>query len=302
MTDAPLGGITADLTVHEALKGASSFLDSHGDPSPDISARWVVGAAVGHDPGQLALVADCVLGEDAAREMDSMLERRASGEPLQYICGHAPFRRLDMISRPGVFIPRPETEVLVQEAIDALSDSARQHPGEGLLIADPCCGSGTICVSLALEIPGCRVVATDISEDACALTRDNAALAGVADRVEVLHGSLLEPLRCKKLDAIVSNPPYIPTSKIASMSHEVVGFEPMAALDGGEDGLDLYREILSQARSLMASGGFLAFELDEETLEAAALHARGLSWIDPGSVRVVRDLAGRDRILTVRCL
>ncbi len=300
-TASPPPGVSAPLptgyrNVREALKGASSFLGERGDAQPEISARWIVGAVAGCDPGQLALVSDEPFPTDSTGRLREMLVRRAAGEPLQYICGHAPFRRLNLLSRPGVFIPRAETEVLVQVVLDHLSAPAAPSAPE---VLDLCCGSGAVCVSVASEAPAARVTATDVSKEACELTRENARMVGVRSRVEVFQGDLMGPILGlgRRFDVLVSNPPYIPTYRLESMPAEVVDWEPLAALDGGDDGLDVLRRILADASRVLRPGAFLAFELFEDALEAAADLARSASWIESESVSIARDLAGRDRIL-----
>ncbi len=296
-------GINADFTVAQALIATADLLSKTSDKSPEISAKWLVGHAISKDPGQLLLVADLPITQEGLSRLLDGIKARQEGQPLQYICKHAPFRKLDLISRPGVFIPRPETEILVELALDSIKDLYAQK-GDDILIADLCCGSGSICVSILYEFDHCRAIATDISKQACDLTLENAELAGVLDRIEVLRGDLLDPLNTRdvRVDAIISNPPYIPSKKLEEMPKEVVDFEPIAALDGGADGLDTYRRLLKQARKILMPGGFMAFELDEDMLSLAASLMGDCHWVDQDSVRVIKDLAGRDRAIFARSI
>ncbi len=291
--------INEQLTVNEALKSASFALSEAGDEHPDLSARWILAFLIDTDPGQLDLYMDKLLSKDLLARLEFLLERRAAGEPLQYICEHAPFRRLDLIARFGVFIPRPETEILVQVVLDYLDHLAKNKANPRVL--DLCCGSGAISVSIASEAPNVQVIAVDISMAACELSLDNAKKAGVSDRLKVLCGDLLEPV-CGQdsFDVLVSNPPYVPRDKFESMPKEVLDWEPELALDGGLDGLDVFKRILDGAECLLNPGALLAFELDEDSLERAAEVAREYSWIEVDSVQIVKDLAGRNRILVAR--
>jgi release factor glutamine methyltransferase len=194
---------------------------------------------------------------------------------------------------PGVLIPRPETEVLVDEVLKGLEgvDSPR--------VADPCTGSGAIALSIAHERGDARVWATDIAPAAAAAARNNAERLGLAERVTVLEGDLMAPLPPElrgRLHVVVSNPPYIPTEEMSALPIEVGGFEPHVALDGGPDGLAVYRRVLAEALDWLEPGGLLAAELDESRVRTAAEEA--LQWYE--DVRVVPDLTGRDRIVVAR--
>jgi release factor glutamine methyltransferase len=166
-------------------------------------------------------------------------------------------------------------------------------------VADACTGSGAIALSIAHERPDATVWATDIAPEAVRVAGENAERLHLADRVRVLEGDLLEPLPPGvrgRLDAVVANPPYVPSSDVPDLPREVAGFEPRLALDGGVDGLDIFRRLLVEARTWLAPGGLLAVELDERRVQAAAEEA--VEWYE--DLRVVRDLAGRDRVLVAR--
>jgi release factor-specific protein-(glutamine-N5) methyltransferase len=201
-----------------------------------------------------------------------------------------PFRHLVMHVTPGVFIPRPETEVLVDVALELIA--GKEQP----LVVDVCTGSGCVAVSVAYELPGARVWAVDTSHAAVEAARRNALHAGVSDRVQVVHGDLLDPLPADLIgtvDLIVSNPPYVPSADLPDLPAEVLGFEPIAALDGGPDGLDPFRRIASDAPSWLVPGGGLAVELDAGRVQAAADVLEGTY----ECVSVRKDLTGRDRIV-----
>jgi release factor glutamine methyltransferase len=228
------------------------------------------------------------------------LTRRVKGEPLQYILGHAPFRHLEVVVRPGVLIPRPETEQLVelvQQAIGVRDD-------EDTRILDIGTGTGCIALSLAQELPGAHVTATDISDEAITLACENANTLELQDRTEFIRCDIADAIGDDvngTFDVVVSNPPYIPAADINDLPKEVGGFEPMQALDGGVDGLDTFRRIVPQAWCLLRDNGMLACELHEDNVQNAAdaLREHG-GWCD---VSVHKDLTGRERFVTARrCL
>ncbi len=279
-------------TVRDALDWIVGYLESKGDEHPRRSAEWLLSAATGLTRVEVYAYHDRPLSPEERSRLREAVQRRAAGEPLQLVTGEMPFRHLVIRVRPGVFIPRPETEVLVDVALKALSGV------EEPLIAEPCTGSGCVAASLAYELPTARVIATDASEVAVETARQNALYAKVDDRVQVLHGDLLDPLLDEPafrgaLDAVVSNPPYVPRGQIQALPSEVKDFEPLAALDGGEDGCDVARRIVEQALALLKPGGVLALELAEDR---AAPFAEEVSAVLDG-VSLAKDLSGRDRIV-----
>ncbi|MGV8083196.1 MAG: peptide chain release factor N(5)-glutamine methyltransferase [Coriobacteriia bacterium] len=284
-------------TVKAALDWTRDFLAKKGDGSPRRSAEWLVSAATGLSRVEVYAFHDRPLSLEERARLREAVRRRGAGEPLQYVTGEVAFRHLVVKVRPGVLIPRPETEVLVDAALRAV-DGAVASRGEAL-VADICTGSGCIALSVACERPSASVFATDISPDAVTLASENAERLGLAERVRVLGGDLLSELPAELLgcfDVVVSNPPYVPTPDLASLPAEVADFEPRLALDGGEDGLAIYRRILADARQWLRPGGLLAVELDVSRVKSAASEAG--KWYE--GVEIVSDLTGRDRIVTAR--
>lgn len=225
-----------------------------------------------------------------------LIERRAQGEPLQYITGHQEFYGLDFIVNPAVLIPRPETEFLVERAIK-LAEDAKQSP----LIVDIGTGSGCIAVSIAVNLPTARVIATDLSEAALEVARMNAERHGVARKIEFMQGDLLEPLATHHLensvDVLASNPPYVNEGRPDLIQREVRDWEPHEALFGGVDGLDFFRRLLADGLKYVRPGGYLVFEIGYSQLDAISDIIAALEW-EP--VDVTRDLQGIPRTLTVR--
>ena len=332
-------------TVRRILEWIEGYLAQRGDENPRVSAQWLVGEALGMSRMQLFLDAERPLTSDERAVLRDWTRRRGAGEPLQYITGKAAFRHVVVNVRQGVLIPRPETEVLVSEALamlpaapkpqDALDaellrqyaelggevensfaastgntsldasretfqDASQRASHDSLLVADICTGSGCIACSLAYEHANVRVIATDISPDAVALARENASELNLDERVNVIEcdlGDGIDPALMGAFDLVVSNPPYIPTGVLSGLPREVVGFEPSLALDGGKDGLDLFRSLLDWCKLALKPGGACAFELHETCLEKAACIASDAGFFD---VRIVADLAGRPRVLCAR--
>jgi release factor glutamine methyltransferase len=218
----------------------------------------------------------------------AMVTRRVAGEPLQYVIGWAPFGRLRLAVGPGVFVPRPETEGLADRAASRL----RTLPSPRTAV-DLCTGSGAIACYLASEAPGTRVLATELDPGALAWARVNADRYGV----ELLAGDLdapLPPELAGRVDVVCANVPYVPSEAIATLPTDVRDHEPRLSLDGGPDGLGLFRRLAERAGHWLAPGGWLYCEIGEDQAEEAAalLTAAGLA-----EVAVHQDLVGRDRIV-----
>ena len=198
--------------------------------------------------------------EEAQKVLQELVERRLKREPLAYIMGHKEFYGVDLLVRPGVLIPRPETEGLVEQTLFA----AMMHMEEegSFVIAEPGTGCGAISVSLAIHLPAARIVATDLYETPLRVAEVNVQRHNVADRVTLLQGDLLEPVS-DQVDLIVANLPYIPTETIETLQPEIQ-WEPREALDGGSDGLDLIKRLLQQAQAKLKPGGAILLEVDPQ--------------------------------------
>jgi release factor glutamine methyltransferase len=278
-------------TVGDALAWTVEYLTRKDVENPRRSAEWLLSAATSLSRIELYARFDRPLTAEERTAFRDGIERRAAGEPLQYVTGEMPFRHLVLRVLPGVFIPRPETEVLVDVVLEHLDRGGSADP----VVVDLCTGSCAIAASVAFERAGARVYATEIVPSTAEVARANAERAGVGERVDVLDGDLFAPLPHElrgRVDVVVSNPPYIPTADLADLPAEVAAHEPMIALDGGPDGLDVVRRIADEARTWLRPGGLLALETD--TLRAKEA-ARVLSqWYEGTEVR--HDLTGRDRI------
>jgi len=277
-------------TVKDALDWTVAYFERAGVEAPRRSAEWLLSAATGLSRVEVYAFHERPLTDEERATLRGSVKRRAAGEPLQYVTGEMPFRHLVVHVEPGVFIPRPETEVLVDVALDALAGI------EAPVVLEACTGSGCIACAIATERPDARVVATEVAPRSAAVARGNVERLGVADRVTVYECDLFADVPAElrgAVDLVVANPPYIPSGELPGLPAEVLGHEPHLALDGGADGLDVVRRIAEQALGWLAPGGVVAMEIDETCGEAAS---KGLGeWYQ--EVRVMQDLAGRDRVV-----
>ena len=282
-------------TVADALAHARAALAAHPDAASD--AEELVGRLTGLTRTQLTLERARALSADDGVRLDAWLGRRRAGEPVQYITGRAAFRQLDLAVTPAVLIPRPETEGLVEIALEFLRATAERWPQPRVL--DLGTGSGAIALAIASEHPAAIVTATDASAAALAVARANARALGLEERITWLAGDWLEPLDPEqRFEAIVSNPPYLSGAERARIPGDVRDHEPAAALFSGDDGLDALREIVDEAPRHLVAGGLLALELAETRAAQVA------AWLDGAhdweGVAVREDLAGRPRYLVAR--
>lgn len=314
-------------SVKRILDWIEGYLDKHGDENPRYSAQWLVADALDCSRMQLFLDLERPLTLEERETLRDYTRRRGAGEPLQYISGKASFRHIEVKVAPGVLIPRPETEVLVSEALALLPAPGKpqdaydaqilkmlqndeQPDGQftcgdeesirELLVADICTGTGCIACSIAHEHPNTHVIATDISPIAIALARENVEMLGLNERISIVEcdlGNGIEESLLGSFDIVISNPPYVPTHVLSAIPDEVANFEPGLALDGGADGLDIFRRLLPWCNAALRPGGAFAFELHETCLEKAAREALQAGFDD---VRIIHDLADRPRVLTGR--
>lgn len=270
---------------------AAELFGARGIESGRLEAELLLAHVLGMRRLDLYLQFDRPVTESELERFRAAVRRRLRREPLQYIVGEAQFRTVTLRVDRRALIPRPETEVLAGEVLAW----ARAHPA-AVRALDIGTGSGALAIALAAEGGFRQVVATDISADALALAAENAERAGVADRIELVRGRVWEPLAPgARFDAIVSNPPYIAAGERSALAPEVRDWEPAEALFAGEDGLDVVRAIVDGAWERLTEGGLLALEvgLGQARTVAERLDATG-RFVD---IRVVNDLAGRERIV-----
>ena len=347
-------------TVKRVLDWTVGYLQRKGDERPRLSAEWLLCYVTGLSRVEVYTHFDKPLTADELAAMHEAVARRGRGEPLQYVTGEMPFRHIVMRCEQGVLIPRPETEILVDAALEGVDaalasgvayDDVRRRtavrtgskraerdarlaelraalvPNEdgllderavdeylreaatleaeaaeaplGVRVLDLCTGTGCIALSIASERPGTAVVATDLSPQAVRLAKHNRDTLGLADAVDVYECDLAAAVPAELMgtfSVLVSNPPYIPTAVLEhDVPPEVRDHEPHLALDGGPDGLDIFRRVLDLAPRVLAPAGWFCVELSEDNVEAAA----DLCRIQGGwrTVEVRQDLTGRPRVL-----
>ncbi|WP_164484260.1 peptide chain release factor N(5)-glutamine methyltransferase [Olsenella sp. An188] len=295
-------------TIKRILDWTSGYLGRKGDEHPRLSAEWLLANVCGLSRVELYVNFDKPLEADELAAMHAAIERRAAGEPLQYVTGEMPFRHIVLRCEEGVLIPRPETEVLVDAALEGVDAAVgRRSAGEKdpdaalapVRVLEVGTGTGCIALSIASERPGTHVTATDLSPRAVALATRNREALGLEERVELVECDLasgVSPELMGTFSVLVSNPPYIPTAVLANeVPAEVRDHEPALALDGGPDGLDMFRRLLELAPAALEPGGTLAVELFEGALDQAAELARAQGgW---SLVEVREDLTHRPRVL-----
>jgi len=277
----------------EALAAATARLEAAGVPTPRVDAELLLAHVLGIGRGELAAraLAGAGLGADASRAFIDLLARRESREPLQHITGVAHFRRLELAVGPGVFVPRPETELLAQLAIDALLAVPAPRP----VAVDLGTGSGAVAIAMATEVPHAEVTGVELSPAAFAWAERNARASG-AENLRLRLGDLRDRLPELEgwVDVLVSNPPYIPIGAVPR-DPEVRLHDPELALYGGEDGLDLVRALSTTGLGLVVPGGFLAIEHGESQGEAIRALLLAAGW---RATATHPDLTGRPRATT----
>ena len=286
-------------TVHTldwSLEKTTGYFRGHGVDSPRATAEWLAARLLRCARGDLAAMRERPMPARILEAMGRGARRIAAGEPLQYVIGQWDFRDFTLKTDRRALVPRPETETLV----DLVLSSPRLRALEAPRIVDYGTGTGCIAFALARAWPSAKIAALDVSEDALALARENAAALGLAGRVAFVNCAeteLDEVFEGGSVDAIVSNPPYVPTAQWERLAPKVRDHEPRVALDGGADGMDVLRRVAEDASMLLAPEGELYFELDAESGQAGPMGAllRELGF-DP--VRSHRDLAGAERFLS----
>lgn len=280
------------MTLREALERGATQLGAGPHPGKARrDAETLLLHASGRGRTDLLAHGEDAISEDQTARYESLLDRRAKGEPIQYITGEAEFYGLPFRVTPDVLIPRPETEHLVETviALAQLFDAPR--------IADIGAGSGAIAVALAHHLPKAQIATTDLSQAALAITRENVRNNRVGDRIRFFLGDLLAPVPREQFDLVVSNPPYVPLHDRDSLSVEIREYEPALALFAGEDGLDIYRRLIPAAFAVLATGGFVALEIGYGQADAIRnlLDAAGFTQIE-----FTPDLQDIPRVVTAQ--
>jgi release factor glutamine methyltransferase len=284
------------MTVLESLNQTTHRLTNHRIENPRLNAELLLARSLNVSrEGLYRRFADPVK-EREKEVLEGLIQRRISGEPLQYILGLQEFWSIDFKVDPRVLIPRPETELLIEQSLPILSERSLKGNPSVLEIGT---GSGAIAIALAREVKNIFLIATDISREALVLAKENAKSGGVQDRIQFLNADLFGPLHPPKgeapFDLIVSNPPYITGPKINTLAKEVKDYEPRIALDGGEDGLAFYRRIIPETSFYLREGGWLLLEvaLGQSAIVSEMIEEEG-DFLKP---EAIPDLSGIGRVV-----
>jgi release factor glutamine methyltransferase len=301
--------ITSHQSLFTALRDGIAQLESENVPSAALAAELLLMHALGRDRAWIYAHPEQELDATARQQYFSLIARRASGVPTQHLTGHQEFWGLHFDVTPDVLIPRPETEHVIEVALERLgvdSEAGSPRRKEEFRIADVGTGSGCIAIALAHEFPAAQIIATDISAAALEVARRNAARHGLASRIDFIECNLMDALQHQSpvtshqsphLDLIASNPPYIGRQEIATLPREVREHEPAVALFGGEAGTEIYAPLIAQAAELLKPAGILVLELGHDSAEHVSSLLDSPEWT---SVAITDDLAGISRVASAK--
>ena len=278
-------------TIGRILKWTEEYFGQKGVESPRLDAEVMLSHVLGKQRIYLYVHFDEPLQAEELAAYRTMIKQRIDRVPVAYILGEKEFMGLTFKVTPDTLVPRPDTEILVQAAVDRL----KQWTDADVRLADIGTGSGAICLSVLSMLDNIVADTVDISPAARAVAEENAAALGLSERVTFHTGDLLAPIREQQFTAILSNPPYIPEADIQGLAPEVRCKEPMTALSGGKDGLDFYRRLCDEAPAMLTDDGFMAFEVGiHQATEVAQL-----AEASPLIVRteILKDYAGIDRVV-----
>ena len=280
------------MTLKELLTKGEDLLAQAGKDSPRYDARALYMFLTGLDNTGLIMAQREDVAQNIQARYLSLIQERASGIPLQHITGHQGFMDLDLKVGPEVLIPRPETELLVEEALRVLREEYDAADAPAPEVLDICTGSGAIGLSVKRHFPKAQVTLSDVSDGALQTAETNAELNGL--KVEILKSDMFKALEGRNFHMILCNPPYITDREIETLTSEVREHEPMIALSGGADGLDFYRILAEEAPKHLNCGGRLMMEIGYDQGETVPALMRNL-----GDTRVLKDLNGLDRVVIV---
>jgi len=278
------------VTVKEALIAIRNTLTSYQIEDPDVDAQLLLQHATGLSKAQLYVQYNRELTDEESHVFDQLIQRRLQGEPVAYILEYKEFFGLNFDVNSSVLIPRPETEMLVEKAIEF----ARQQNAR--LIADVGTGCGAIAISLAKHLPDAIIYAVDISSDALEVAKANCQKNDVSNRVQLRHGNLLEPIP-ESVDLIVANLPYIKSDDWENLSTDIKNNEPESALAGGTDGLDFIKEVISKAKDKIRPNGAILLEIGYDQGEATLKLAS--TYLPQATSKIYTDLAGLNRVAII---
>jgi release factor glutamine methyltransferase len=281
------------MTIREILSQATGQLEKTEIPSARLDAEVLLAFCLSCDRLELMKNPERVLDDAQRTSFHEFIARRLRGEPVAYITGRKPFWSFTLEVNPDVLIPRPDTEVVVEEALAVF----RTHPVDRPRILDIGTGSGAIALALAAEIPGAQITATDISDAALSVAKKNAGTLGLDRSITFLQGDLFAPVH-GTFDLIVSNPPYIGAAEYETLPPGVKDFEPRQALYAGKSGLEFYEKLVYQAKKYLKEKGWLLLEIGDKQGQEVLARMEMSQFYDAISVRA--DYAGLSRVVKGR--
>jgi release factor glutamine methyltransferase len=282
------------VILREALQSTNRTLRRAGIADASVETELLLGHVLGMSKTQLYTKPERVLTSAETENLCHLVQRRLEHEPTAYILGHCEFYGVDFCIDHHTFIPRPETELLVEKAVDLAHRIS--CPGKQITVADVGTGCGAIAISLALALPQAKIYATDISASALRIAEINCHRHAVDSQVELLQGNLLEPLP-QPVDMIVANPPYIRSCEFGDLSQEIVSFEPTIALAGGEDGLDKIQQMLEQMATKLNYGAYFLLEIGQGQGEMVTSLIKNC--FPQANIELFSDLGGIERMVKV---
>lgn len=292
MTNATTGMTRETWTIARVLGFATDDFRKRNNPSPRLDAELLLTHVLGVDRVRLIVDSERRLNEAELARYRLLIQRRRLGEPVAYILGRREFYGLPFAVDRRALVPRPDTETLVEVALERTK--TRSMYGRAL---DLCTGSGCVAVAFARARPTWRVTATDVSSEAARLARENALRHGVVFSMRVVEGNLFAPLGAERYELITANPPYVPSAELAELAPDIRDFEPKIALDGGNDGLDVLRALVAGAGPHLEPGAILAVEVGHDQASRVCELFELASFREIG---VRRDYGGRDRVVSGR--
>lgn len=285
------------MVINDLIRMGFEKLSSREFSNPQLEVRLILAKLLDVDKSFIYAYGDKEVSEDVKHSFVNLIEKRAQGYPFQYLVHEKEFMGLDFYVEEGVLVPRPDTEALVEYVLEYIKS---KHKDENINVLDLGVGSGAISLSIAYYAPNTTVYGVDIDDIPIKVANINKNKFNLSN-VKFLKGSLFEPLKeialKEKFQIVASNPPYIPNAEIEKLQVEVKTYEPRLALDGGEDGLDFYREISAKAKKYLVENGLLIFEIGYNQAQSVKeiLTIEGYK-----DIYILKDLQGHDRVITAK--
>ena len=280
-------------TIQKLLSWVTEYFTGKGVDSPRLSAEWLLCYVIGIKRIELYTQFNKVVGQEQLSQLHELVKRAGTHEPIAYLTGKKEFYSLEFEITKDCLIPRPETELLVECAIEFLRTRNSEQ-----FICDLCTGSGCVAIAIARNFADCRIVATDISDAALAIAEKNVAKHGLMNRIKLLQGDLFEPviagLGPARFDLIVCNPPYVSEPDYEKLAPNVKDFEPKSALTAGQDGLDIIKKIIADANQHLKPTGTLMLEIGNEQGNAVCNLLETSGYF--GTVKIEKDYSNLDRV------